>query len=289
MKNKIVLVTGATNGIGKMAALELARMGAELVLVARSQSKLDETAQEIRAQTNNHQVQTIRADLSSLREIRNAVGEFLDRWDRLDVLLNNAGALFLRRQESIDGHEMTFALNHLNYFLLTDLLLATLEETARKEGEARIVNVSSGLHAKAHLDFEDLQDKKSYSGMAVYSRSKLMNVLFTYELARRLEGTSVTSNALEPGVVRTGFGRNNGRLASHLVMPIIQMFAKSPQQGAETSVYLASSPEVKEISGKYWEDRQQKLSSETSREIAVQQRLWSVSQELVGWTQDPAA
>jgi NAD(P)-dependent dehydrogenase (short-subunit alcohol dehydrogenase family) len=284
MNGKVVLITGASNGIGKMSALGLAKMGAEVILVSRNQSKLDKTAQEIKSATSNQQISTIQADLSSLKEIRKAAETFLSQNERLDVLLNNAGAMFTSREESVDGFEMTFALNHLNYFLLTNLLLDTLKKTAQEQGEARIVNVSSGLHARAEINFDDIQNKKSFSGFSAYGQSKLMNVLFTYELARRLEGVAVTANALHPGVVSTGFGHNNGRFVSAL-MSLFQFFGKSPEQGAETSIYLASSPEVKGITSKYWDDKQQKCSSETSHDKAAQKQLWEISEEFTGLKQ----
>jgi retinol dehydrogenase 12 len=162
MNGKVVLITGASNGIGKMSALGLAKMGAEVILVSRNQSKLDKTAQEIKSATGNQQISTIQADLSSLKEIRKAAETFLSQNERLDVLLNNAGAMFTSREESVDGFEMTFALNHLNYFLLTNLLLDTLKKTAQEQGEARIVNVSSGLHARGNIDFDDIQNKKYF-------------------------------------------------------------------------------------------------------------------------------
>jgi NAD(P)-dependent dehydrogenase (short-subunit alcohol dehydrogenase family) len=280
MNGKIILITGATNGIGKISALELARMGAEIVLVSRNQSKLDKTAQEIKSATGNQRINTIQADLSSLKDIRKVAEIFLSQYERLDVLLNNAGAMFMSRKESVDGYEMTFALNHLNYFLLTDLLLDTLKKTAQEQGEARVVNVSSGAHSGAKIDFDDIQHKKSFTGFSVYGESKLMNVLFTYELTRRLEGTNVTANALHPGFVDTGFGQNNGWIISFMLNIIQKLVAKSPENGAETNIYLASSPEVKGITGKYWVDKQQKNSSAASHDEAAQKRLWEISEEL---------
>jgi NAD(P)-dependent dehydrogenase (short-subunit alcohol dehydrogenase family) len=280
MNGKIILITGATNGIGKISALELARMGAEIVLVSRNQSKLDKIAQEIKSATGNQRINTIQADLSSLKDIRKVAEIFLSQYERLDVLLNNAGAMFMSRKESVDGYEMTFALNHLNYFLLTDLLLDTLKKTAQEQGEARVVNVSSGAHSGAKIDFDDIQHKKSFTGFSVYGESKLMNVLFTYELTRRLEGTNVTANALHPGFVDTGFGQNNGWIISFMLNIIQKLVAKSPENGAETNIYLASSPEVKGITGKYWVDKQQKNSSAASHDEAAQKRLWEISEEL---------
>lgn len=280
MDGKVVIVTGATNGIGEITALELARQGAEVVVISRSQSKLEATVNKIKNETGNDKVSYIQADLSSLGEIKQAAAQFLESHSRLDVLINNAGAYFAERQQSVDGYEMTFALNHLNYFLLTHLLLDTLKQTAETNGEARVVNVSSGAHQGGNVNFDDLQSKQKYSGFGAYGTSKLMNILFTYELARRLEGTNVTANALHPGFVNTGFGMNNSGLLTKLLGIVQNIVAKSPEQGAETNIYLASSPEVKGINGKYWDDKQQKQSSKASYDVTTQKRLWEISEEL---------
>lgn len=285
MDGKVVVITGSTNGIGKISALELARMGAEVVLVSRSQSKLNETAQEIKSATGNQKIKTIQADLSSLKDIHKAARDFLNQYERLDVLLNNAGAVFLSRKESVDGYEMTFALNHLNYFLLSNLLLDVLKKTAREQGEARIINVSSNAHVRGHINFDDLQHKKSFSGMFAYSDSKLMNIVFTYELARRLEGTGVTANTLHPGFVNTGFGHNNGSLIAAGMSLVQKLVAISPEKGAETSIYLASSPELKGVTGKYWVNKQETASIKASYDVEAQKRLWEISEELCALNQ----
>jgi retinol dehydrogenase 12 len=282
MQDKVVMVTGATQGIGVVTALELARMGAEVVLVSRSQQKLEDSVSRIQAETDNEKVSYIQADLSSMVEVRQAANSFLSNHQRLDVLVNNAGAAFTQRQETVDGYEMTFALNHLNYFLLTNLLLDTLKNTAAKYGEARVVNVSSGAHYSGRIDFDDLELNKGLSGWNAYGDSKLMNVLFTYELARRLEGITVTANVLHPGFVNTGFGSNNGGLFGGMINIAKHLLAKSPQEGAATNIYLASSPEVQGITGKYWDNKRQKRSSKQSYDIDVQQRLWEVSAQLTG-------
>lgn len=285
MNGKVVLVTGATNGIGKTSALELARMGAEIVLVSRSQDKLDKTAQEIKSATGNQKISTIQADLSSLKDIRKAAETFLSQHNRLDVLLNNAGGVFMSREESVDGYEMTFALNHLNYFLLTNLLLDILKKTAQEQGEARIVNVSSALHARGSIDLNDLENGVFSTGLTAYNDSKLMNLLFTYELACRLEDTAINVNALHPGFVNTGLGQNNGRVIGFIMNIMQNLAGKSPEHGAETSIYLASSPEVKGITGKYWVDKQQKYSSRVSQDEASQKQLWEISEEITGLKQ----
>lgn len=285
MNGKVVIVTGATNGIGKISALELARMGAEVVLVSRSQSKLDSTAQEIKSATGNQNISTIQADLSSIADIRNAAETFLSQYDRLDVLLNNAGAMFTSYKASVDGYEMTFALNHLSYFLLSNLLLDTLKKTAKEQGETRIVNVASNAHLGGSVDFDNLWNRESFSIASTYGDTKLMNILFTYELARQLEGTNITANALHPGLVNTGFAQNDNKVVALLAKPFIALMGRSPQEGAETSIYLASSPEVKGITGKYWVDKRQKSSNKASYDQVTQKRLWEVSEELCGLKQ----
>jgi NAD(P)-dependent dehydrogenase (short-subunit alcohol dehydrogenase family) len=206
MKDKICLVTGATSGIGLVTSRELARQGAHVVVVGRNPAKLDATVRQIQAQTGSRVVESLRCDLSSLHQVRELARHFRDGHPRLDVLVNNAGGMWLRRELTTDGLEMTFAVNHLAYFLLTHLLL----EMLRASAPARVVNVSSDAHRRATLDFDNLQGKRGYAGWRQYCRSKLMNLLFTYELARQIEGSGVTANALHPGWVATGFGGNNG-------------------------------------------------------------------------------
>jgi retinol dehydrogenase 12 len=281
MKNKVVIVTGATNGIGEAAALDLARRGASVVLISRSQSKLDDSAARIRQATGNQQVTTIQADLSSIQQTNQAADTFLARFDRLDVLLNNAGAFYDKREVSIDGYEKTFALNHLSYFILTMRLLNLLKETAQQQGEARIINVSSDAHNFGKLFFDDLQLEKNYSGWNAYGSSKMMNVLFTYELARRLEGTAVSANVLHPGFVSTGFGLNNSGIMGFSMSILQKMFARSPEAGAATSIYLASSLEARGITGKYWADCKIKPSHRFSLDPANQARLWQLTEQLL--------
>jgi NAD(P)-dependent dehydrogenase (short-subunit alcohol dehydrogenase family) len=282
MKDKVVIVTGATNGIGEVAALELAKLGATVVLISRSQSRLDEVVNRIKAEAGNPSVSSIQADLSSMAEVRKAAESFLAQHSRLDVLLNNAGAMFMNRQESVDGHEMTFALNHLNYFLLTHLLLDKLKETAERYGEARVVNVSSDAHEGSKVSFDDLKRQKSYNGFLVYAESKLMNILFTNELARRLKGTGVTANSLHPGVVRTGFGKNNGSIMT-VIMSLFQgLGGISAEKGAKTMVYLSSSLAVKGITGEYWYKEKSKQAYPEAYKQENQAKLWRISEELLG-------
>jgi NAD(P)-dependent dehydrogenase (short-subunit alcohol dehydrogenase family) len=275
VKDKVVLVTGATNGIGKVTAYQLAAQGARVVIISRNAEKCKTTAEEIRTQTGAT-VDWIAADLSLLAGIEDAAAEFRARYDRLHVLVNNAGAFFAERIVTADGYEATFALNHLNYFLLTERLRDLLLASA----PARIVNVSSDAHYGGAINFDDLMGERKYSGWSAYSQSKLANVMFTYALARRLEGANVTANVLHPGFVATGFGRNNGGVVG-MFMPIAQMFAKKPDKGAETSVFLAASPTVEGVNGKYFADNKAKESSKLSYDVTAQERLWEVSEQLV--------
>jgi len=274
IKGKTVLVSGATSGIGLVTARELARMGAQVTILSRNAAKCAMVAEAIKAATGNP-VEFITADLSNLAGIMQAAATFKQRHTHLHVLVNDAGAMFTRRFLTVDGYERTFALNHLNYFLLTNLLLDILKASA----PARIVNVSSGAHVRASLDFDNLQGEKHFAAMQAYGQSKLANVLFTYELARRLEGTGVTVNALHPGFIATGFARNNGAFFN-FGMKLIGPFIRKPDQGAQTSIYLASSPEVEGVSGKYFIDCKAVDSSPRSHDQALAEKLWQVSLEL---------
>jgi NAD(P)-dependent dehydrogenase (short-subunit alcohol dehydrogenase family) len=276
MQNKTVLITGATAGIGLVTARELAGMGAQITLVSRNAAKLMTAAEQIKTQTGNTNVEYIAADLATRTGVNQTAFEFKKRHTRLDVLINNAGALFTERQVTPDGLELTFALNHLSYFLLTMLLLETLKASTA----GRVVNVASDAHRGQTINFDDLQGEKGYNGLTAYGRSKLMNVLFTYELARKLKETNVTANALHPGFVATGFAKNNGPLYK-IGMKLIGFFARSPEQGAETSIYLASSPEVKGVSGKYFADSRAVDSDPVSYDEATAERLWNVSLEMI--------
>jgi NAD(P)-dependent dehydrogenase (short-subunit alcohol dehydrogenase family) len=276
MQDKTVLITGATNGIGLVTARELASMGAKVVIVSRSADKCAATVDQLKLETANPQLAYIAADLSSKAGVEHAARAFKQDHKRLDVLINNAGALFLQRQLSADGLELTFALNPLGYFYLTNLLLDLIKSSA----PARIINVSSGAHRGARINFEDLMFENGYIGMKAYGQSKLANLLFTYELARRLEGTGVTVNALHPGFVSTGFAKNNGPIV-RLAMNLIGRFTRQPDEGAATSIYLASSPDVEGLTGKYFEDKQEIKSDPNSYDRDSAQRLWQVSQELI--------
>ena len=276
MQGKICLITGGTNGIGKSTAQELARMGATVVIVGRNAQKTSQVVKEIRAASGSETVDSLLADLSSQQEVRRLADEFKSKYSHLHVLLNNAGGFFMRRQLSVDGIEMTFALNHLAYFLLTNLLLDTLKASA----PARIINVSSDAHASGKIEFDNLQGERNYS-VGAYGNSKLANILFTTELARRLEGTGVTVNALHPGFVATGFAKNNGRVIAALVSIFAPLVARSPAKGAETLIYLASSPSVDGITGKYFYDSHVIPAAPQATDMVVARKLWDGSAKMV--------
>lgn len=276
MQGKICLITGGTNGIGKSTALGLARMGATVVIVGRNPQKTAEVVEEIRTASENQNVDSLLADLSSQQEVRRLADEFKRKYARLHILINNAGAVFMQRQLSVDGIEMTFAFNHLAYFLLTQLLLDTLKASA----PARIINVSSDAHSSGKIEFDNLQGERVYSSRA-YGNSKLANILFTNELSRRLEGSGVTVNALHPGFVATGFGKNNPGFLMKLMRTVVPLIARSPEKGAETSIYLASSAGVEDVTGKYFYNSQMIPAAPQAIDMAVAKKLWDVSANMV--------
>ncbi|HCC78536.1 MAG: short-chain dehydrogenase [Chloroflexi bacterium GWB2_49_20] len=280
MQGKVCLVTGATSGIGEVTARALAQMGATVIVVGRDAQRGAATLERIKKAAPTAQVEFMLADLSSQAQVRQLAQEFKLKYSRLDVLVNNAGAWLTRHQESVDRIEMTFALNHLGYFLLTNLLLETLKTSA----PARIINVSSYGHEAGRMNFDDLQFQHRYNGMQAYRQSKLANILFTYELARQLTGTGVTVNVLNPGLVATNFGLNNfglnNRWLKSLLRRVYALAAISPEQGAQTAIYLAVSPEVKSVTGKYFMKEKGAQSSPASYDIAAASRLWQLSQAL---------
>jgi NAD(P)-dependent dehydrogenase (short-subunit alcohol dehydrogenase family) len=275
MRDRVCLVTGATSGIGLVTARELARQGARVVLVGRNPARSESAVRQIQTQTGNPEVEALVADLSCQRQIRELAERFRQRHSRLDVLVNNAGGMWLRRELTEDGLERTFAVNHLAYFLLTHLLLDVLRTSA----PARVVNVASAAHRRAVLDFGDLMGERRYNGWRQYCRSKLMNLLFTYELARRLDGSGVTANALHPGWVATGFAGNNGWRGWPWQWTA-RCFAIRPEAGARTVVFLAASPDVAGTNGRYFVRERAAPSSPASCDEAAARRLWQVSLEL---------
>lgn len=277
MDGRVCVVTGATTGIGRVAATALAGLGATVVIVGRDAARAEDTRREIAARTGDAKLQVVLADLSVQAEVRRAAAEILAAQPRVHVLLNNAGAIFGQRQLTPDGIERTFALDHLAYFLLTHLLLDRLRES----GGARIVNVASLAHRRGDMDFSDLQYARRYDGQRAYARAKLANILFTHELARRLEGTGVTANCMHPGTVATGFGET-GPLAWRVFFRYFRFLLRTPEQGADTAIWLASSPEVANVSGRYFVDRKEARSSPLSHDRTVERRLWEESARLCG-------
>jgi len=274
---RTVLVTGATGGIGKATAMGLATMGANLAITGRDRERTEGAAREIRAASSG-QVDLFVADLSSQSEVRQLADKVLQTYPRIDVLVNNVGGYWNTRHVTPDGFEHTFALNHLAPFLLTNLLLDRLKQSA----PARVVTVASNAHATGEIDFDDLQGEWSYSGSRAYNQSKLANILFTYELAKKLRSSAVTANALHPGVVNTSFGAEDPRGIQRLIIPFARPFLKTPAQGAATSIHLASAPDLEQVTGGYFADSKPKRSSKRSYDEAAAARLWQVSADLVG-------
>ena len=277
MKGKIVLITGATSGIGRETAFGLADMGAKVVILARNGDKASATIDQIRSRTRNTETEFINCDLTSLESVREAADVFKNGHQKLDVLIDNAGGVFGKRKVTVDGFEQTFQVNHLSHFLLTNLLLDVLKKSA----PSRIIVVGSQAHSGARLDFDDLMMENDYSPFKAYGQSKLANLLFCFELSRRLEGTWVTANCLHPGVVRTNFGHDlNG--ATKFFMPVGHLFMISPRKGASTSIYLATDPEIANVSGKYFAKKKVRSSSPESTDGNVAKKLWEVSMKLTG-------
>lgn len=275
MQGKVCLVTGSNSGIGKVTARELARMGATVVMLCRNRAKGEVAQAEIQAATGNQHVTLIVADLASQAEIRRAAAEFLQQYNQLHVLIHNAGGINNTRKLTPDGLETTFAINHLAPFLLTELLLDTLKASA----PARVINVSSAAHVSGKIDFEDLQGERRYSTWRAYGQSKLAMVLFTYELANQLKGSGVTVNALHPGVIASNFDSGLGS-ATRWGWRLFAPFMSNVEQGAQTTLYLATSPEVEGVTGKYFANRREKRSSGRSYDEAARLRLWQMSKDL---------
>ena len=278
LQGKVCLITGATNGIGEEAAKQIALMGAEIIFIARSPSKAEELKQSLKSLTGRESTSII-ADLSSQEEVKRAASEFLSMDIPLNILLNNAGIMNTSRKETVDGLEEVFSVNHLAYYSLTLMLMNKLIES----GPSRVVNVASGAHMFVKdMNFDDLQSEKEYKTMQVYGRSKLANILFTRELAERLEGKGVTVNCLHPGFVNTGIGSNNSPTIGRILMTLARPFSRKTDRGAETSIYLCVSPEVESETGEYFYDcKKEKISAAASdKENAT--KLWEVSSKLTG-------
>jgi retinol dehydrogenase 12 len=277
MTGKVCLVTGATAGIGQAAAQMLAKNGATIVGVGRNPAKNKHSTELIMAETGNPNVEYLLADLSSQKDIHQVAQQFKSKYDRLDILINNAGATFGERLESVDGIEMTFALNHLGYFLLTHLLKDVIEVSA----PARVINVSSSLHKLGKLDFEDIPFKNGYARSKAYQRSKLANIAFTYELSRHFSNQKVTVNAMNPGLVATNVGTAAGGITAKIKGLVDKIAGLTPEEGAQTIIYLATSPEVTGVTGRYFVKEKSIPSSKITYDLGFCQRLWTISEDLI--------
>lgn len=284
LSGKVCLVTGATSGIGEVTAHLLARLGARVVIASRSQERCQAVAGRITRENEDWPgagcADFLVADLSEMSAVKHLADQFLSRYDRLDVLINNVGAMYDTRHITSEGWEKTWALNHLGYFLLTACLMERLKETAARWNEARIINVSSAAHRGSKINFDDLQGERFYNPWRAYAQSKLANILFTFELDRRLRGTDVTANALHPGFVATQFGTNNSRIWK-FVLGIIHRFAITPEEGAATSIFLASSPEALKKSGLYFVNSRPTAADPAAYDIRTARQLWVVSEEML--------
>jgi NAD(P)-dependent dehydrogenase (short-subunit alcohol dehydrogenase family) len=283
MSGKAALVTGGTGGIGRATAVGLASMGAHVGITGRDPARAEQAAASIAGESGSAAVDVFVADMSSQAEVRRLAGEVLAAYTQLDVLVNNVGGFWAHRRQTADGFEHTFALNHLAPFLLTNLLLERLITSA----PARVVTVSSGAHSMGRIDFDDLMGAEDYSGQRAYNQSKLANVMFTYELARRLDGTGVTATALHPGMTNTSFSTEDPHRKMAPIVFVVRPFMRSPKKGADTAVYLASSPEVEGVTGRYFANRKIKESEQSSYDTAITDHLWQVSADLVGIPDDP--
>ncbi len=275
MNGKVCLVTGATDGIGKVSARVLAELGAKVIIVGRNPEKSAIVLAELRSISGNENIDLLMADLAVMQEVRDLAEQVISRYDRIDVLLNNAGGYFTKHEITSDGLEMTFALNHMSYFLLTNKLMELLKYSA----PARIVNVSSNAHYGVDMEFENLNGEQEYKAWKAYQKSKLANVLFTYELLKKVPA-DITVNCLHPGFVATNFGHNNGGFVGPVLKIAQRISAINPEEGAETSIFLCSSPEVKGFSGKYFFKCKPKISSQESRNKDTGKRLWHISSDL---------
>jgi len=280
MAGKVVLITGGTGGIGKATAIGLAAIGARVGITGRDLARAEQAAADIRSASENPAVDAFAADMTSQAEVRRLAATVLDAYPRLHVLVNNVGGFWAHRHPTADGLERTFALNHLAPFLLTNLLLDRLKASA----PARVVTVSSGAQSMGRIDFDDLQGALNYSGQRAYNQSKLANIMFTNELARRLDGAGVTATSVHPGVVRTNFGAEDQAWFFTIISRVVRPLLKTPAQGAKTPIYLASSPDVDGISGQFFVNRKPKTANKVAYDTDMTARLWRVSADLVKGT-----
>ena len=280
MGGKIVVITGGTGGIGKATATGLATLGARVGITGRDPARAEQAAADIRAASGNPAVDAFAADMTSQNELRQLAAVVLEAYPRLDVLVNNVGGFWAHRHSTADGLERTFALIHLAPFLLTNLLMDRLKASA----PARVITVSSGAQSMGRIEFDDLQGARSYSGQRAYNQSKLANVMFTNELARRLHGTRVMANSLHPGVVRTNFGAEDQAWFFTVISRVVRPLLKTPAQGAQTSIYLASTPDLADVTGQFFTNGKPKRANRIAYDIDMTARLWLVSAELVGMT-----
>ena len=275
MNGKVCLVTGATDGIGKVSARVLAEKGAKVIIVGRNPEKSATVLAELKSSSGNENIDLLMADLAVMQEVYDLAEQVISHYDRLDILLNNAGGYFAKHELTSDGLERTFALNHMSYFLLTNKLMELLKSSA----PARIVNVSSDAHYGVDMDFENLNGEQEYKAWKAYQKSKLANVLFTYELLKKVPA-DITVNCLHPGFVATNFGHNIGGFFGPVVKIAQRISAIDPEEGAKTSIFLCSAPEVKGVSGKYFYKCQPKTSSRESRNMDTGKRLWQISSDI---------
>ncbi len=277
-RKSVVIVTGANSGLGKVTSIEIAKTGANVVMLCRNRERGEKALNEVQAISGNNSANMMLCDLGSGKSIEEFCSEFKKRYSRLDVLVNNAGVMLPERQKTVDGYELQFGVNYLGHFLLTNLLLDLLLANS----PSRIINISSLAHKLGKIHFEDINLTKRFSTFKAYSQSKLAIILFTYELAERLSGSGVTVNCLHPGVVATGIGADRDKGTASFSNLAMNMFFKSPEKGAETAVYLAISPDVEGVTGKYFCNKRTIPSSKRSYSISDRKRLWDLSEEMTG-------
>jgi NAD(P)-dependent dehydrogenase (short-subunit alcohol dehydrogenase family) len=278
IKDKIILITGGNAGMGKATAIELAKLGAHVIIMCRNKERGEKALKEIKAESGNNSAELMLCDLGSQKSIREFVEKFKEKYNRLDILINNAGVILPKRQETLDGYEMQFGVNHLGQFLLTNLLLDYLKQSA----PSRIINVASGAHVVGKIYFEDVNLRNNYKTFRAYAQSKLANILFTYELAERLKGTGVSVNCLHPGAVATQMGINRETGFGTFVTGLLKPFFQVPAKGAETAVYLATSDEISNTTGLYFYKKKPTNSSKASHNKEAAKKLWEMSMKMTG-------